>query len=345
MGVRLGWAVAEATARASARRKLDLLEMEETFGAAFYTQKALDLPVVVRLHGPVFLNSVALGMPTDEDFHRTNLAERRCITEAVGVTSPSRDVLEKVRQRYGVELPDARVIPNPAPSVAPADRWRLEACQRRTILFVGRFDRHKAGDVMLDAFREVARQIPDAELVFVGPDRGLRDDAGVVHSLPTYLQRALPLETRGRVRVTGPLAAAAIGALRRQAYVTVVPSRYENFPVALVEALATGSPTIASDAGGIPEIVQDGVTGLLFRAGDPADLTAKLVSLFGAPERAAELGRRAAEDVAQRFNVDFLARTTLDYYRALLDRPRAVGRRLSLTRAIYALTARPPRAA
>ena len=337
-GFSLGWTVAEAIAQVSAERDLDLLEMEESFGAAWYTQQLLDIPVVVRLHGPHFLNGAALGLPLDDEFRRLDRAEHRCIAGAAGITSPSRDVLDRVREHYEIPLPDACVIPNPAPVVPIERRWRLEESDRKTILFVGRFDRHKGGDLVIDAFREVASVLPEVELLFVGPDRGFLDNLGRVHDLPGYLEMKLAPTVKARVQVTGALDAPRIEALRRQAFLTIVPSRYENFPLALVESLAYGCPTVGADAGGIPEILLGDQTGVLFRREDYSDLASKIIELFRNPERAADLGRRASNDVSVRFNATSLARRTLEYYDTITSRRGRSPAAFDLFRAAFLLT-------
>jgi len=204
---------------------------------------------------------------------------------------------------------------------------------------VGRFDRHKAGDIMIDAFREVAAALPHARLTFVGPDRGLHGGGGGgVQDLPTYLQAHLSPEVRARVQVTGELRADQIEALRRRSYVTVVPSRYETFGLAMVESLAHGCPTIASRVGAIPEILYHDDTGLLFESGNSGDLAQKIMALFQNPARAADLGQRAAADIAVRLGSNSVARTTLDYYESLLDRRQRRPLKRRLSQALYTLT-------
>jgi glycosyltransferase involved in cell wall biosynthesis len=337
-GLRLGWAVGQAASDIAAQSGLDLLEMEESFGGAWYAQQLLDIPVVARLHGPRFLNGAALGLPIDAAFRQIDQAERRCIAQVTGVTAPSRDVLARARHHYELPLADALVIPYPGPMVRPDRRWRLEESDRKSILFVGRFDRHKGGDVMIDAFREVAAKLPEAELLFVGIDRGFRDDVGRTHRLPDYLEAHLPAEVRSRVRVFGELGWDRIETLRRQAFVTVVPSRYETFGFTVAESLAFGCPTVAADAGAIPEVLLDEQTGLLFRAGEPSDLASKIVALFAHPERAAQFGRAGAADVNHRLDPDLIARTTLDYYHVLWSRRRRTQARHRPWRVAYKLT-------
>jgi glycosyltransferase involved in cell wall biosynthesis len=191
---------------------------------------------------------------------------------------------------------------------------------------------------MIDAFNELATTLPRAELIFVGPDRGLLDDAGHTHSLPDYLDSHLAPSVKARVQVTGAVDAERIRLLRKQAHVTVVPSRYENFPLALVESLAHGCPTVGADVGGIPEILLDEQTGLLFRSGDKFDLAAKITELFRNPERAAALGDRAFFDIAHRLNPESIARATLAFYEEVLARAQPQTIRRRMTRGIFLLT-------
>jgi glycosyltransferase involved in cell wall biosynthesis len=314
---------------------LDVLEMEESFGAARYVQRMTEVPVVVRLHGPHFLHAPVTGHAVDPVIAR---AERRCVAEAVGITSPARDVLDRVRREFELPLEDAVVIPNPVPVVPAERRWSLEACDKKTILFVGRFDRHKGGDIVIDAFRTVAATRPEAELVFVGPHPGLLGADGRAQSIADYLDAHVPRELRARIHVVGPLPAQRIEPLRRQAFVTVMPSRYEIFGLALAEALAFGCPTVAANVGGIPEILLADRTGLLFEGGDAAALATKILTLFDQPERAADLGRAASADMERRMSPDVVARASIAYYEALRARFPRVRRRAPVLGLLHALT-------
>ena len=108
--------------------------------------------------------------------------------------------------------------------------------------------------------------------------------------------------------------------MRRKAFVTIVGSRYENLPLVVLEAIAYGCPLAATRTGGIVEIIEDGVNGVLARPGDPDDLAAAIMRLLEAPEFAAKLGPRAAEDAAQRYHPDAIARETAVFLQTVLDR-------------------------
>lgn len=301
------------------RSPIDVLEMEESFGTAGIVGRRARVPLVVRLHGPWFLNGAALGAPRDESFHRRVAFEGKTIEHARALTSPSAELLKSVREEYELELAHAEVIHNPAPIVDEASRWRLDECDPNTILFVGRFDRHKGGDLVLEAFARVAPKRPELRLVFIGPDRGLEDGHGGRVSLRDYLDTAIPdLAIRGRVEHLGQVPATEIPSWRRRARVTIVASRFEVFPMVTLEAIAFGSPLVAARAGGIPEIVDHERTGFLFERGDPEDLAHWLDAMLDDPARSARLGEEAAKDAVVRFGPDAIARQMKSYYERVI---------------------------
>jgi glycosyltransferase involved in cell wall biosynthesis len=312
-------ALRTAFERALGERALDVFEMEESFGWAHWLRGVSRVPVCVRLHGPWFLNGRALGVPEDGQFRRRVEAERRAIVEADGITAPSRDVLDQTRDYYGLELKHAEVIPIPAPRVR--EHWRLDGADPKRIAFVGRFDRHKGGDLMIDAFARVLRAVPDARLWFVGPDRGVRDDDGRTWTIEEYARSRLPGSLAPKqFEWLGLQPPSAVSELRLRAMVSVACSRYENFPLTVLEAMAMGCPLVAARVGGIPEVLDDGKNGLLHEAGDPEDLAARIVDLLKNPGQAAQLGRQAAIDSQLRLSREAIAARTVEFYRRLMAR-------------------------
>jgi glycosyltransferase involved in cell wall biosynthesis len=75
--------------------------------------------------------------------------------------------------------------------------------------------------------------------------------------------------------------------------VFALSSRFEGLPIALLEAMATGLACVATGVGGIPEVITDGVDGVLVEPGNPAQLAGAMVDVLGDPARRRELGRRA----------------------------------------------------
>ena len=86
----------------------------------------------------------------------------------------------------------------------------------------------------------------------------------------------------------------------------------------VAEAMAAGVPVVASRVGGVPEMIEDGVSGLLFDAGDAAELTQRLRELLGDPSAARRLSGNARQVAQERYAPEAVARAVLDVYRKLL---------------------------
>jgi glycosyltransferase involved in cell wall biosynthesis len=127
------------------------------------------------------------------------------------------------------------------------------------------------------------------------------------------------------VDVVGLLSRGAANALLARALVAVVPSQWEEtFGLVAVEAMAAGVAPVAPAHGSFPEIVHDGVDGVLFRPGDPRSLAAALATADRDAEHFIELGRNGRVTCEERFGSAANVKQLLHIYRYALDNP--VGR-------------------
>jgi glycosyltransferase involved in cell wall biosynthesis len=149
-------------------------------------------------------------------------------------------------------------------------------------LFVGVLERYKGFDVLVEAWPRVAEQLPEVRLSIVG--RG---------TLATHAA-ALAARLPGRVTWTESLAASEIATALDDATALVLPSRSEGLPRVVIEAFCRGRPVVGARAGGIPDIVEDDVNGVLVPPGDPDALAAALVRVLGDRALAERLGASAA---------------------------------------------------
>ena len=310
--------IIHALEEALREHKIDILQMEESLAWHDVVRKRLAFPVVARLHGPHFLNASKEmgGGQSPADKYRLE-EEGKALVNAVAVTAPSDNVMNQTKKFYDLNWKHQAVFPNPVFAENDAPRWSLDRCNKNEILFVGRFDRHKGGDILLEAFAALAGKLPDVRLVFAGPDRGIVDETGVRRHLKHYLED-LPQDIRARVTTLGQLSRSDIKALRQKAFVTVVSSRYETFGNVVIEAMACGAPIVATNTGGIAEIIEADQTGLLAPPGDAKALAAKLEQAFAFPEQSAAMGEKAYKVVRERFAPEKIAKDHISFFERVI---------------------------
>jgi glycosyltransferase involved in cell wall biosynthesis len=154
---------------------------------------------------------------------------------------------------------------------------------RPRALFVGRPFEPKGGRILLEAWRLVRGQLPEAELVIAGPRRD-----------------PVPRGEPG-VRFLGRIGRAELGRQYSQASVFVLPSMFDAWGHVFIEAMGHGLPCIGTDCCAMPEIIEDAVTGLLVPRGEPEPLADALLSLLADPARAARMGRAGHARALDRF--------------------------------------------
>jgi glycosyltransferase involved in cell wall biosynthesis len=185
---------------------------------------------------------------------------------------------------WGVSKERVSVLPNPAPALPPLPEW--VPAGRPTLAFAGRLTAPKDLGVALAAV--AACDGVTLRLAGDGDERAALE------------ARAAELGLDSRVELLGALGRSEVLALFRSADAAILSSAWENFPHTVVEALAVGTPVIATSVGGVPEIVRDGENGLLVPPGDPAAFAEAIRRFFGEPGLRERL-RSAASASVERF--------------------------------------------
>ncbi len=195
-------------------------------------------------------------------------------------------------------------------------RDRMGAGQPQ-ILFVGRFSRQKGIDHLIAAMPTIVSQLPNARLGLIGfgPER-------------RRLEREIAAAgLNGTVTIVGAVPREEIPGWFASADLVVLPSvKVEGLGVVLLEALASGTPVVGTNVGGIPDIIQDSETGLLCRSEDPADLARAALQLLTNEhlrQRTIDNGRRLVED---RFSWPTIARKLELLFRSCCADRRSVAR-------------------
>jgi glycosyltransferase involved in cell wall biosynthesis len=177
--------------------------------------------------------------------------------------------------------------------------------ERGYFLYIGRLLFEKGLDTLIRAVAALGR----GELWIVGE--------GPVESELRALAAELGTE---RVHFKGYLSGVELKRTLAEAQFVVLPSRwYENLPFSVMEAFACARPVVASDVGGIPEMVEDGVNGYLFPVGDVDSLAGRLGAMLDDPARRREMGRRAREKAERLYNREEHYRRIEEIYRRVLD--------------------------
>lgn len=210
------------------------------------------------------------GLPAPADYGPGWFAREGAVYRgAAAVACFSENAARSMVRDYGVD-PERVVVVGAGANVFPEQAPRRD--DGRTIVFIGREFARKGGHVLLEAFARVRRRFPHARLLVAGPR--------VPRSAPTGVGflGSVPLEE--------------VPSLLAQATVFALPTLSEPFGIAYLDAMACGVPCVGTRIEAVPEIVREGVTGLLVPPGDPVALANALETLLADPAAARAMGAR-----------------------------------------------------
>ena len=182
------------------------------------------------------------------------------------------------------------------------------AGDRKVLMHISNFRAVKRVRDVVRIFAKVAARTPSV-LVMVGdgPERPAAEEEA----------RALGVSNSvfflGKIETVAPLLASAD--------VFLLPTSSESFGLSALEAMASGVPVVGSDSGGLPEVVTNGVTGLLYPVGDVDSMAAGVLSIITDPSRQADMGAAGADDARNRFALDTVVSQYEELYRSALKLP------------------------
>jgi len=266
----------------------------------------LGVPSVLTNHSITFANSSDLIWgPVSQvlPFKRyISLADR-----VIAVSGSAAEFIERFMEGgQAVVIPNGVDVgrfgePKPVPrSVVDPDRF-----EHPMILGVGRLAFRKGFHLLVESMPRVLSRHPGARLYVAGK--------GMMMGFLGLLAESLDME--GKVNLMGYVPDDALPWLYKVCDVFVLPSvSAESFGITLIEAMAAGRPVVASRIGGVPEIIDDGINGLLFEPWDSRGLSDALCALLGDPRRAEDLGRRARMSVEENYSWPKVARRIEEVY-------------------------------
>ena len=247
-------------------------------------------------------------------------AERVAVESAAAVVAVSDGMRGDVLTAYPQIAPDrVRVIRNgidtveyaPDPDTSVLAKHGIDP-SRPYVIFVGRITRQKGVPVLL---RAAAALDPSAQLVLCA---GAADTPALAEEVST-LVAGLQATRSGVIWIPEMLPKPSVIALLTHALIFVCPSVYEPLGIVNLEAMACSTAVVASRVGGIPEVVSDGVNGLLVPPDDPAALADAMNALLRDPGRADAMGRAGRERAVAEFSWEAVAAQTAALYSELVS--------------------------
>lgn len=283
---------------------VDLIEFADYRGEGltFLTETRPDQrPVsVVRLHTALYVlykyNSSATRYPVLEHF------EGQAILSADRVGSPSEVLAHEMR----AALPGLRpveVTPYPT-DLRFLDYDTTAVTPRDEVLYVGRFEQRKGVETLMRAADAFLAACPDLTLTLIGGDtaKGPKEP-----SMRAVVERLVPAAFADRVRLCDPIPREQLIERYAAARFCVFPSLFENFPNTCLESMSLGKCVIGTDNSGMAEMIQDGINGLIARAGDADDLAEKMIRLGRMSEaERTEMGQAARQRMIDRYHPDVI---------------------------------------
>lgn len=265
------------------------------------------LPCVITMQGMLFKIAQHLPPPLFSRTRIIHLIEKWCLRRARHIIAKSEYVVESVAP----VAPGATIhrVPN---ALNPVFFGTVATPDPNRLLFVGIIEERKGLIHLVDALARVVRTRPEIRLAIAGiPGRGSDDyDARVRAAIASQGLAA-------HVEHLGFLKPDAVAREMARAAMLVVPSLEEMFCNVAAEAMAAGRPVVATRTGSLPQLVEDGRTGILAPVNDPTALAASIERLLADAPLRARMGAAGREKAMRLWHPEAVARQTVEVYRTV----------------------------
>jgi D-inositol-3-phosphate glycosyltransferase len=285
------------------------------------------VPVLQMFHTlGLMKNSIAQSPREMEGAYRIE-GEKRVMSMADKIVAATPAEVNQLEQLYGVEAGRIVTIP-PGVDTArfypiPQDEAKEAIaipCKSRLLLFVGRIEPLKGLPNLIRALDQIRKRNPCLEncycLVVIGGDPDANADT-MTEEMAHVKSLSRELGMDNLVIFLGKKSQDTLPYYYSAADVLVMPSYYESFGMVALEAMACGTPVIASQVGGLPFLVQNGITGFVVPGGNPEALVKPLTELMSNPELRSQMGKRAAS-YAENYSWSVISRRIAEVYADML---------------------------
>lgn len=291
-----------AMAKAIKLHGIEIVEYPDSYADGLLHKFFCKTPYVVKCHVPSFTVD---QIYESDSFECVRSVEMSFLKGADAVTAPSQCVAGLVKKRYAVK--NIRVIQNPIdvldfpPSFSQGDY----------ILFTGWISPVKGIDVLIKSIPLVKKQFPYIKFKIVGNPMDVRFGEEMK-------QLSLRLGVEQNIEWAGRIDRNQLPFIYQKAIFCVLPSRWENFPYSILEAFSSRKPVVATNVGGIPELVVDRKTGILVEPSDFVALGMGIINLLKNPSIIQELGQNARSMVEKNNSMQIISKKTISLYQKVL---------------------------
>ena len=286
------------------------------------------VPMIHMFHTlGVMKQRVARSLDEVEDDYRLKREKDLLkLADRIVVATPAERV--QLQWLYQADIKNVIVIPPgvdlsrfyPIPKDEAQEFIGMPPCERM-LLFVGRIEPLKGIDTLLEAITLMRHEGMFAEIPFClsiigGDPDAIQENMSVEMTRLQELRRQFDLD--GMVTFLGKRSQDTLPYYYSAAEAVLVPSQYESFGMVALEAMACGTPVVASQVGGLAFLVQDGVTGYTVPTSDPQALADRLIRIIEHPAMRQEMGKQAVE-FAQQYGWKVIAGKIINLYKEVLN--------------------------
>nr|WP_121270600.1 glycosyltransferase family 4 protein [Pedobacter schmidteae] len=290
-----------------------------------------DLPTVVKLHTPTFLTAtlnqyknsyvdkcryIVGGLVRGKlvkpywTYHKNADPEFELYQIADAVSSPTTSLAKIAGQKWGTDKP-IQILPNPF----IADDTLLKIPPKKSngsivVSFIGRLEKRKGILDLMNAIPLILRKNPDITFRFLGHPQ-LSPSKGIL--MDEYLKTKLAAYQRN-LEFAGNRPYSEIPQFLKETDICIFPSIWENFPNVCLEAMASGKAIVASEAGGMAEIIEHGKNGLLVPPKKPKAIAQVILQLAGNNILIDNLGQQARAKIIDQYNAVNIGQRTAEFY-------------------------------
>jgi hypothetical protein len=280
-------------------------------------------PLVIRLHthfSEIIEFSQWVKTP---DRRLSSLLEEIAILQSNLITCSTKLHAEIVFKEINLRGKNVEIIPLGVPLPEIKENCNQRDINSPIVLFIGRLEKRKGVHILIKAIPYVLKKIPQATFNIIGRDTFLTKEAisftgNKDESFQAQLINDIPEQYRKNVNFLGYVERDDLARYYEECDIFVAPSLYESFGLIYIEAMSYAKPVIGCGVGGVSEVIEDGISGILVPPEDYVSLAESILNLINNNALRRNMGEKARERIKNNFSDTIMAERTLAAYKKVL---------------------------